>query len=295
MRNNKILSEKDRLDLRSMIGEKAGKLLETFYESDILCWLDSGSLLGVVRDKRLNDWEKDVDLGIFFDDFYKAIKISREFEKKENVKIKLKILRGVPYKLSYKYKDKSGKNKQLPIDVHIFFKLNKMAWSPQSSSLLKKGANLPDAMFNNFIEKNNKSFIFLRFAYAYPLFAFCILLKKTRLSMLINFILIVNQGLNMIFDRAYHNANSLIFRVFFKVCEWKVPLNLFESANSLPLMPPHLIIPQPVDVYLAARYGDDWRIPKSKWFYVVDDGCIYHAEQGSYRKLKKLYQQSKLK
>jgi hypothetical protein len=293
MNDKKILSVQDRLDLRAMIGEKAGRLLETFYEENLLCWLDSGSLLGVVRNNKFNAWEKDVDLGIFFDDFHRAMKISKEFAKKENVRFKLKVLRGVPYKLAYKYKDKTGAKKQLPFDIHIFFKFDGTAWSSQASNLLKKGSNLPDAMYNNFREKNSGSFPFFRFAAANPLYAFCVLLRKAGLRAPINALMIFNQGLNMIFDRAYHNANSYIFRLFFKIYDWRVPLSFFESAKPLPSMPPHLIVPQPIDGYLAARYGEDWKVPRSKWFYILDDGCIFPGERETYRKAEMLYKQSR--
>ena len=292
MNDKKILSEEDIIAVRTMIGEKAGKLLELFYESNLLCWLDSGSLLGIIRSNKLNDWEKDIDLGIFYNDFDRALKISREFSKKENVKFRLKFLRGVPYKLSFK--DKTTGSKQLPFDIHIFFKMGETAWSAQSTTLLKSGTNLPDAMFTKYSESHkHKSFLFIRFALRCPLYAFCIVLKKTGLSLLIQLMLKINSSLNFIFNNTYHNANSMIFRLFFKLFEWRVPVRYFESAKNMPAIPPHLLVPQPIDGYLAVRYGGDWRVPKSKWFYMVDDGCIYPGESVSYSEVKKIHELSR--
>ena len=65
------------------------KILDKY---DIEYWLDEGSLLGAVRDKRLIEWDKDIDLSVWYTTLPKIIPLPIEltnfvyaYDKKEPV------------------------------------------------------------------------------------------------------------------------------------------------------------------------------------------------------------------
>ncbi|GED14542.1 LicD family protein [Aneurinibacillus migulanus] len=56
--SDKIIDEKHSLDLLR-------KIKEIFEFNHIKYWLDNGTLLGTIRDKKLIEWDKDLDIGIW--------------------------------------------------------------------------------------------------------------------------------------------------------------------------------------------------------------------------------------
>ncbi|MCU0822430.1 MAG: LicD family protein [Spirochaetes bacterium] len=283
----------DKIDeVRKKLGEKAGKLLERFYASGIPCWLDSGSLLGMVRNNKLNDWEKDIDLGIWFEDFNEAVQLSYNFAEEEKVKLSIKFLRGVPYKLSYVDTGSNSKD-QLPFDIHIFYKLGELAWAPQACNLIKDKPNIPSSMYKSFLaDEKNKRLVFIKFTLKYPRYAFCYMIRKMRLHYLIDLAMNVNWNLHYFFNRTFHQADSVIFRMFFELFEWRVQKYFFEDLKALPSRAPHLTVPDPIEDYLALRYGKDWRKPNSNWFYIFNDGCIFPADKYNYTSALNIYNRS---
>jgi len=60
--------------------------IKTFKEildsNNILYWLDFGTLLGIYRDNHLLSWDKEFDIGIFREDYFKIIELLPLFEQK---------------------------------------------------------------------------------------------------------------------------------------------------------------------------------------------------------------------
>jgi len=90
-------------------------------------FLDSGSLLGIIRDNKLLDWDNDLDVSVKDYDERKFEKLKEEFEK-ENFKVKFRHFDDILGECKiYPLKDcKFDK----PIDIKIFHKSKKYYWSP---------------------------------------------------------------------------------------------------------------------------------------------------------------------
>lgn len=248
------------------LGEQCDQLLRSFKEQGIHCWVDSGSLLGLVRYGRLNDWEKDIDLGIWIDDFEKARRVCRMIAERYSLWYREKWLKGVPYALllsSFPGK----KRTTLPLSVHMFFRNGDVAWSPQPYSLVSARSKYPRHAYREIngpvrASPGKK----LSFVVRHPGYSLCIVAEKFNATSRIG------QSLKKI-EQARTWKERVLTRLFVKVFQWKVPRYHFDNLQPISESHPHVLVPGSVYEYLDVRYGR-WRIPVKKWFYLVDDGCI---------------------
>jgi hypothetical protein len=249
-----------------LLGEPCDELLRAFIADGVRCWLDSGSLLGLVRSGRLNDWEKDIDLGIWIDDFEKARKVCRDIALKYSLWYREKSLKGIPYALLLS-SHPGQKRSTLPVSVHMFFRIADSAWSPQPFSLVSSRSKYPRFVYR---ETNGESKASigqkLAFVVRYPVYSLCILVEK------LNATNRIGRSLRKI-ERATSLKEKLLTRLFIQVFQWKIPARYFDNLQPISEKYPHVLAPVDIDDYLAARYGD-WRVPVEDWFYLVDDGCI---------------------
>ncbi len=97
-------------------------------KSNIRYWLDSGTLLGMVRDDKIIENDNDIDLSIWDTDTNLALSIISEI-RKENYRIRMLYYEGNIFKMKCIPNDKSKKL----IDINIFRRSNNgFAWCPQS-------------------------------------------------------------------------------------------------------------------------------------------------------------------
>jgi len=106
-------------------------------ENNIKYWADFGTLLGLIRDKKLIKNDGDIDLGLWEDQIDLLEQIKQNIIEKGYV-LKKSIYKGYIYQYSFKSINKDLRH----IDFHIFRKKGDIAWS------LQKGV------------KKNKSFLF---------------------------------------------------------------------------------------------------------------------------------------
>lgn len=108
--------------------EEALDALQQFHtiahENDIPYWVDSGSLLGLVRDGSLIDNDVDVDLAMWKADDWKILNHINAFE--SEFKVETKILHGTVY--SIKFMHESGCRKFV---LDFYWEGDEYAWAPQ--------------------------------------------------------------------------------------------------------------------------------------------------------------------
>ena len=69
------MNEKERYVVETLRAVK--KVLE---EEGVIFWLDSGGLLGAVRDRKLIPWDHDVEVGVWEEDISKVLKASKKLK-----------------------------------------------------------------------------------------------------------------------------------------------------------------------------------------------------------------------
>lgn len=89
---------------------------------DVPYWLDSGTLLGVVRDGDVMDHDKDIDLSVWEEDVDKLRSLGTEF-KKAGYRIQEGVFEGKPYNLLL-----YPKGKGITISVGVNRRRGDMAW-----------------------------------------------------------------------------------------------------------------------------------------------------------------------
>lgn len=248
------------------LGEQCDLLLREFKAARVSCWLDSGSLLGLVRSGRLNAWEKDIDLGIWIDDFAEARAICQNIAEKFSLWYREKWVDGAPQALLLS-SHAGQKQTILPISVHTFYRVGGVAWLPQPFSLVGFRAKYPRYVYREANGPNraplHRKVVFLL---RHPIYSLCIAAEKMGAAKRIG------RELKRI-EKAETLRERVLMRLFVKMFEWTIPAHYFDELQPVAAHLPHVLVPARVEEYLRERYGD-WRVPVKSWFYVVDDGCI---------------------
>jgi hypothetical protein len=233
-------------------------LLSSFQERGIKCWIDSGSLLGLVRSGQLNEWEKDIDLGIWSADLDIATEICRQFASNNGLRFRQLWVSGIPYVIIIEpYSQKKGKNsrakKTLPISVHLYYKLQDTAWSPQPLSLLYAKSKYPRLLLKNRVR--DSSFPFFRHF-------------RAALHHLPTAGEAWNDEVNKQMDKEKnainlkrrgtpkHLADKFWTGWLFDFFEWRIPAHYFENIAPLSVDAFPILVPSDTDSYLTLRYGD---------------------------------------
>lgn len=227
-------------------------------------WLDSGTLLGIVRDGQAISGDSDFDVGIWEEEVPALLKALPEF-RKIGYRTSTRRYRGRLYGATIAYPDRS----HLPIHVHVYFRSGDIAWSPQTVSYK------PVARENGLVG----------FCDWPALRKFMLRLKsgaKSRnsgplLKRLIKrsvcfpawgaFVMVRNR-----LDREVW-AEWKPFSALYSMYTWMVPLRFFDDLDSVELDGTQLPVPSRSEEYLSLRYGN-WKVPVSDWCYWTDDGLI---------------------
>jgi CDP-glycerol glycerophosphotransferase (TagB/SpsB family) len=258
------------------LGTQCDELLRAFADAGVRCWVDSGSLLGLVRYGRLNHWEKDIDLGIWIEDFQLARKVCQEVANRHSLWYREKWLEGMPYALLLS--SLPGKKRTtLPLSVHMFVDNGDEAWSPQPHSLVAARAKYPRYVYRK-INGPNRAGLWKKVAFLarHPGYSVCIAAEK------LNATARIGQHLKKI-EQGTTLRERVLAALFLKVFQWRVPAHHFRELQPFSAAHPHIRVPGEVSAYLAARYGD-WHVPVKNWFYLVDDGCITPISNADFQK-----------
>jgi hypothetical protein len=265
--------------LLEQLGPVTTELLAELYRRGVPCWLDSGTLLGAVRDGALPAWDKDIDLGAWVADARPIFDACRAACETSGWSYVEKRLDGQPYAIVLRPPPfEVGKN--VPVAIHQFRIREEHAESEQPHLMLAHGARYAHARLgitddSGFTERVVALARHLRTA---PALVMVVALVQLRLGRLVGYLVHrwerrhTHEGV-----LCPHPSESRLFRWFYERFLWRVPSHHFTELSALDERLPHVRVPDQAESYLERRY-QDWRIPVQNWFYVLDDGCLTPKE-----------------
>ena len=254
--NNFVNSKKEEICIQNLREVK-----EVFDKFGIKFWLDWGTLLGAVRDKKLIPWDSDIDLGIMCDEQEKIISAASEFKKKGILvnEIPIPIAAGdLQYKRLTLCRFGQG------IDIMPY-------WT--------KGENAMAIIFDP--EDAVGSWLSRTFTY------FLWLLWCSSVSSQLNpesrYKLIIVRFIQYCFFLLPNKLKKCLVKITKKALLKRefvrqsiiVQKTYFETFDKIKFYGMTFDIPSNAENYLEFKYGKEWRTPDKNWHY-RNDGAAKH-------------------
>ncbi|NMB11683.1 MAG: hypothetical protein GX977_05295 [Firmicutes bacterium] len=217
-------------------------IVELLDGAGIAYWADSGTLLGLVREGKLLEHDRDIDIGVWEHDIAKLSGLT-QFFRESNCRIRATKYRGRLYKLKLVPRDESLRK----IDITIYQVAMGHAWSP---ALVPRG-----------VVGRQRIMAALKQRWWAPI-------QNAR--MLLHAFLRRLRDFRPGFDMACYPWTRI-----YQMWTWWIPVDLLKER----VFDDNLLvwIPANADKYLRYRYGD-WAIPVTDWVYLRDDEGIVHKK-----------------
>jgi hypothetical protein len=224
--------------------ETLRKIKKILDKHKINYWLDEGTLLGAVREKKLIEWDHDIDLAIWYEDLTKITSVMGELEKV-----------GVEFCFFEGKKHIKLIEKGYEIDINLYHlkdgQATRMWYAPN-----KQGRILDYLMWTMYLKNpENRKF-------SVPFFITKILVKVS----------------NAIPERVNKKILKILFKMYekngCKILQVAMPSHFFKNLSTLEFYKMEFKVPKETEKYLEYRYGKDWRIPKRNYVYHKDDHSI---------------------
>lgn len=228
-------------------------------------WLDSGSLLGLIRDGEEISWDSDIDLGIWERDVPRVLFALPELHAR-GYRVSHRKYRGRVY--GFTIEDRRGR-KFRPIHMHVYFRQGDVAWSPQTVTyrpvdhVRRRIGFAPWPRVQRLLTHIQEGVAarregtllqrVWRYAFCLPLWGIVVVARQP-------------------LDRQWWDRLWPLSTMH-TVYTWVIPARHFEQLDQWELAGATIPIPSDVEAYLSARYGD-WRTPVEDWCYWTDDGCL---------------------
>lgn len=249
--------------------EKTGGLdglAETLRELQVRFWIDSGVLLGLVRDGRLMEWEKDIDLAILDSEIDKVLQARSLFAAMGYTMVVNSYQRTI-YSIGLR---PNTADDILLAAIHVYYPAGEYLWSPQTQLYVPPPA--PD------VRLTRRTWLgqFLRWIIEKAYYTKAQTRQKTGLQILQQrkegVISKVSRTLYNGIDRGFL-AETWPFREIYVPLTWVIPQKMVLPLRSIEHNGKKLPVPGNVEEYLSYRYGN-WRFPVTDWFYWRDDGAV---------------------
>lgn len=236
--------------------KKIVNILDSYFQDR--WFLDSGSLLGIIRDGKFLQSDQGIDISVMIDD-YSDLQINKVITEFENIGFIISRYNWGNTTYKYCLSAPRGGDFKYAIDLHLFKKRGTSYYCPQVSlnlhgieasfASVRKG-NVITNWGNTF--SNLKVFVATIYRYVFKYF---------------------NQPMKMKKYVAEGKGTTYM---------WKIPEEYYHGTVHGTFM--NLRVLKAPEEYLTYRYGE-WRVPNSNWNTLRDDGGIIAVNYDEFDKL----------
>lgn len=256
--------------------ENLKEVKEIFDKHNIKFWLDWGTLLGAIRDRKIIEWDSDIDLGVMASDTEKIISILPELKEKGFF-----VARVSTKNFFYR----SFRIIQLGhlVDVWLYYPENEntlvtFSGGNTQNLILKKILKKLWILWRLLMSDRDEKYLFYSQNYNKLKFIIVVLVK--------HFLLLFPDKIKKFFAE---KVEWILIENNYDVTFLKVvvPSHYFKRLETIKFYGMIVNIPSNVESYLKHKYGEDWKTPNKEWNWVKDDGGVRLLTEYEKKNLKK--------
>ncbi len=249
---------------------KSLKIIRDFFAGEEFnYWLDSGSLLGLIRDNRFIESDGDVDLGIWNEPGVMR-KILKSTWLKRKFKFKIFYWKGRIFKIELVPRNFNSLKIHLqpyilqePENLAVLFRpISKFYLSPLKFAETTEGTGDSESSVNRQINSGKTTRKTVGFTRKF-------LAKIARLRRRLS----PGSFLKIFSDKQLLEFNwpfSVWLDLLYHEWGWYIPADYFQRPVTVEIDGTEFPVPRDPEDYLTARYGD-WKTPVADWSYYTDD------------------------
>ena len=246
--------------------EALRQVKKVFDKHAIEFWLDMGTLLGAVRDKKFISWDSDIDLGVWGNELPKIARACIELQSQgfkahftqEEIGLCLKEKRKEGFINVTIYRIDDG------MATMVFFVNTKQYHRLHSNVKKRKDLGLLALAIRYLMWLFSAPVYFGDSPRFVPEIFHITLIKICR---------ILPYWLRLQLTKIVRVISN---KMGFENIQLAIPQDYFTNLSTINFYGMEFKVPAKAEEYLAYRYGKDWKIPKKDYIYYEEDGAICH-------------------